>query len=850
MASPSKTERQLIALISGGKDSLFSILHCLQNGWTVVALGNLEPKIECNPSSSTSQPKALQSEDIESHLYQTIGHDSIPVFNYVLGIPLYRAQILGSRVDPSRTYRSPYPQREQDETEDLRRLLILILQQHPEAKYICTGAILSDYQRTRVENVCNQLGLTSVAPLWQYPGLPISRPGSAEKYAGLLQDMQTTGMEARIIKTASAGLSLDNLWEDVCSTKVRKRLLRSMSKYVSGDDLEAAVIGEGGEYETLCVNGPPIVWRGRLVFDDDAFQPVRGEAGSAHLRVPRPRIEWHSPEQSVAPPSPTIPRDVPSLPIPQLFDAGTWIAYQTALNSSSAGEQVHPSEAARKIGNLQLERDDLTKVHKPVNSAADSIDKCRLPSRIILQCRDTLLISNLTEEAKDIAEQSTGIFQTLLRLLYDHGLSVHHLTQLVICLRSMQHFAAINAVYSRFFGHTDPPTRVTTACGAILPLGCELIVHASASFADPALHHALYVRSISYWAPANIAPYSQAIKLAPRLGKSGLNEDGPSMLAVPTSGQIPLVPMTMNLPTLAEMFPYLSSGGEIGFRIALAAQHLWRVGQVMKVKWWTDAVAFIAAGEEPSVNSSRSVAKHVSIATKFWLERCRLDHPVFEEDSPTEDEGADPELQRQQLDWSLVEHETKDDPSACVQAIPFFTVEVQALPRGVSVEFHATGYLLNPQVSSESVSRRPIYIRSVLDHRIQVPGLACQLSVDLVMTEIQGLRVSAQGTATVAGPAAAEFPVADLAGYILAILNAADDSDPRRRSVWKPSLMTLYAVSLGLDEVEEPVTGHRAQPRCPIRWMPVKRVFDKQRRLCDFGFVLKLEEAASIGTPA
>jgi len=33
----------VIALISGGKDSFFSILHCLKNGHKVVALGNLYP---------------------------------------------------------------------------------------------------------------------------------------------------------------------------------------------------------------------------------------------------------------------------------------------------------------------------------------------------------------------------------------------------------------------------------------------------------------------------------------------------------------------------------------------------------------------------------------------------------------------------------------------------------------------------------------------------------------------------------------------------------------------------------------------------------------------------------------
>jgi diphthine-ammonia ligase len=37
------TSLNVVALISGGKDSLFSILHCQANGHNVVALANLHP---------------------------------------------------------------------------------------------------------------------------------------------------------------------------------------------------------------------------------------------------------------------------------------------------------------------------------------------------------------------------------------------------------------------------------------------------------------------------------------------------------------------------------------------------------------------------------------------------------------------------------------------------------------------------------------------------------------------------------------------------------------------------------------------------------------------------------------
>ena len=54
-----------------------------------------------------------------------------------------------------------------DEVEDLLELLNKIKEQHPDVQAVATGAILSNYQRLRVENVCQRLGLINLAYLWQ-----------------------------------------------------------------------------------------------------------------------------------------------------------------------------------------------------------------------------------------------------------------------------------------------------------------------------------------------------------------------------------------------------------------------------------------------------------------------------------------------------------------------------------------------------------------------------------------------------------------------------------------------------------------------------------------------------------
>jgi hypothetical protein len=73
----------------------------------------------------------------------------------------------------------------------------------------------------------------------------------------------------------------------------------------------------------------------------------------------------------------------------------------------------------------------------------------------------------------------------------------------------MDLFGRVNAVYSEFFG-SSPPAR---ACvGVDLPenvrVRLDCVAIKEKSFSD---RHSLHVQGLSYWAPANIGPYSQAI---------------------------------------------------------------------------------------------------------------------------------------------------------------------------------------------------------------------------------------------------------------------------------------------------------------------------------------------------
>ena len=94
-------------------------------------------------------------------------------------------------------------------------------------------------------------------------------------------------------------------------------------------------------------------------------------------------------------------------------------------------------------------------------------------------------------------------------LLSQHGSDFTGIVHVNALLESMAEFAAFNRVYSKMFG-TSPPAR---ACVAVnLPRPHRVVLECLAfSDALASERFALHVQGISYWAPANIGPYSQAI---------------------------------------------------------------------------------------------------------------------------------------------------------------------------------------------------------------------------------------------------------------------------------------------------------------------------------------------------
>ena len=643
---------RVVCLISGGKDSLFSILHCLQSGHEIVALANLHPPL-CEGHDVV--------EDLESYMYQTIGHAVIPLYEIALGLPLYRQSISGSAVNQEKCYGpgDANVEETEDETEALVPLLRKVNACHPDVNAVSTGAILSDYQRTRVESVAKRLGLTPLSYLWQWPALP------PHSQTSLLEDMDAVGQDSRIVKVASGGLDDSFLWQNVADLRTVARLDRATKRFGSGDD--GAVLGEGGEYETLSVAGPAPLWKARIVVNEDKRNVIAGDAGSASIRI----LEAHTETTTNA------NGDSSNLRIPALMEA----RFRTIL------------DRINRENNLQTtkENEDTDVNTKPAMTIEASNDD----NHAELKIRGHVLLSDMTGEGATAAKQMESIMAQATELVLISGHSFRDVAYTSIILRDMGDFASINAVYGAYFLDPNPPARVTIACAGVLPKGKYLTVSMTVvSLTDAASRKGLHVQSRSYWAPANIGPYSQAISV-PLEG----DEDGEEPALVYVSGQIPLVPASMELPP--------SNTGtamkDFALQAVLARQHFERIGRVMHVRQWICAIAFITS------TSSEDACLRSKVAREAWEAFYRPPNPDMsgseDEDSPESFDiwdikfGNRRTLQHQQH-ADTNDRLARDEPPQ-ERKPPLHVIQVDVLPRGASIEWVTYGLTRDRESSVE-----------------------------------------------------------------------------------------------------------------------------------------------------
>lgn len=205
-------------------------------------------------------------------MYQSVGHDALSVYSEALGLPLHRKTINGIPLNTKMSYEPSESENQQyDEVEDLY-VLLKELKNLYDIEAVSVGAIFSEYQSVRVENICQRLNLKMLAYLWH------------KEQAQLMRDMIESGLDAILIKVATLGLTPEkhlgkHLYE------IHPHLVEMAQKYGLN------ICGEGGEFESFVLDCP--LFKKRIVIEEseivihsnDAFAPV------GYLKLKKFRLE-------------------------------------------------------------------------------------------------------------------------------------------------------------------------------------------------------------------------------------------------------------------------------------------------------------------------------------------------------------------------------------------------------------------------------------------------------------------------------------------------------------------------------------------------------------------------------
>ena len=219
---------RVACLFSGGKDSTYAAYVAQQRGWEIGPLITIRPA------------------DPESMMFHVPNLHLTALQAEAMALPL-----LEETATPG----------EEGELDALRRAF-----DRADADGIVVGAIASDYQHSRVNRVAHALDLPVFAPLWR------------QDPRQLVRDYLRAGFRIAFSSVSAEGLDaswLGRTWDDATVDDLL-RLQESRGVHPCG---------EGGEFETLVLDGP--LFRKRLVVD--RAEPVwEGTAGvwrvtAAHL---------------------------------------------------------------------------------------------------------------------------------------------------------------------------------------------------------------------------------------------------------------------------------------------------------------------------------------------------------------------------------------------------------------------------------------------------------------------------------------------------------------------------------------------------------------------------------------
>lgn len=191
------------ALVSGGKDSLFAAYFMWIQGWEPTLL------IRVKPSSS------------DSYMFHTVNLHVVEKQAECAGLPLETIEVSGKK---------------ELEVEELSQGLRVLSSKHGFDSLV-TGAIMSEYQRVRLDHACERAGIKCFSPLWH------------KNQESLFKAYLEHGF--KFVFSGVYALGFDQSWVGrLIGHEDLEKLVKLNRKY------GVSVLGEGGEYESLVVDSP------------------------------------------------------------------------------------------------------------------------------------------------------------------------------------------------------------------------------------------------------------------------------------------------------------------------------------------------------------------------------------------------------------------------------------------------------------------------------------------------------------------------------------------------------------------------------------------------------------------
>lgn len=210
---------RLAALISGGKDSILALYRAQKMGHEITVLATMVSK---------------RSDSYMFHF------PNIHLTDYVskaLDIPLVKAETSGIK---------------EKELDDLKKLLASL-----DVDGVVTGAIASSYQKQRIDKLCDELGIESVAPLWHQDPLEIM--------------YELLDLKFKVIIVGVYAYGLDQTWlGKEITPETLDKLVQLNKKF------QISLVGEGGEYESLVLDAPIFKKRIEISESESSYENSSG----------------------------------------------------------------------------------------------------------------------------------------------------------------------------------------------------------------------------------------------------------------------------------------------------------------------------------------------------------------------------------------------------------------------------------------------------------------------------------------------------------------------------------------------------------------------------------------------